>query len=613
LEAFIKPRDYQLTAEARTFEAWNEGHRSVLIVMPTGTGKSLTFANILHRKIKETGKKAIVVCERRELVWQAAEKIKEATDLRVDIEMGNYKSNHGADLFGIQADVIVSTIQTQNAGGDGLGRLTKFDPSDFAILVCDEAHHGTSKSYKRVFDYYKSNPELKILGVTATPDRADEEALGQIFDHVAFEYPLYKSEDGKPGAIIHGWLVPIVQQFVSATVDFSHIKTFAGDLAGAELETVLKAEKPLHEMTQAIFEISHGLEPMTLAEFSPEHWAQEVENLQFRRGIAFTRFVNHARLLADILNRIKPGFAAYVYGDQDPNERKKIIDDFKRAKGATVLANVNVLTEGYDDDGVKVIFSCCPTKSRSRYSQQIGRGTRPLSEIVYSLNAAPSARQRRFEISISDKPEILVVDFCGNSGKHKLITCADILGGHISDEAVEEAIAKARNHGRPVKMDELLEEEELRAEQKRLREAEETARKARIVGKTSYKMQRVDPFDLVQVKPVKERGWDAGKVLSPKMRGFLQKFGFDPGEFNFATGGQLIGIIKDRLDRKLCTLAQVRALKKRGIDAREFTFQQARDAFDRLNGRKPTESPSTVPPRPKRELAMAGPDDDVPF
>ena len=110
----------------------------------------------------------------------------------------------------------------------------------------------------------------------------------------------------------------------------------------------------------------------------------------------------------------------------------------------------------------------------------------------------------------------------------------------------------------------MLEEEEKRQEEKKLREAEEQARKVRLVGKSNYKLQAVDPFDLFQVRPVKARGWDQGKTLSPKMRGFLQRFGFDPDKFDFAKAGQLIGTLKDRLDKKLCTPKQALWLKNHG-------------------------------------------------
>ena len=142
----------------------------------------------------------------------------------------------------IKSPVVVSSVQTQNAGrkcvcqtmGDGLAfdgeqmecqecldgikrRMQRFNPYEFGLLIIDEAHHAPAQSYRRVIDYYGQNPELRVLGVTATPDRKDEQALGKVFDSVAFDYEL-------PQAIDDGWLVPIRQEFiVCEDLDFSSI------------------------------------------------------------------------------------------------------------------------------------------------------------------------------------------------------------------------------------------------------------------------------------------------------------------------------------------------------------------------------------------------------
>jgi superfamily II DNA or RNA helicase len=115
--------------------------------------------------------------------------------------MGEYRANtYGA----FRSKIIVGTIQTQIAGRAGKRRMTKFNPDEFSLLIIDEAHHSAAKSYRRVIDYYRQNPNLKVLGVTATPDRMDEKALGQIFESVAYEYDILDS-------INDGWLVPISQ------------------------------------------------------------------------------------------------------------------------------------------------------------------------------------------------------------------------------------------------------------------------------------------------------------------------------------------------------------------------------------------------------------------
>src|SRR6516162_7710293 len=235
-------RPYQAAASDAIFKEWQE-HDSTLVVMPTGGGKTILFADVIRRVFP---RRALVLAHREELIFQARDKIQRVTGLRSDVEMGEYAAEES--LFDA-ARVVVSTIQTQCSGGDGGGRMSKFDPQRFGVLIIDEAHHATSPSYRRVIDYYRTNPALKLLGVTATPDRADQEALGQVFKTVAFAYEVLD-------AIHDGWLVPIEQMMVHVEgLDYSSIRTTAGDLNGADLADVLEAEKNLHQMASASLDI----------------------------------------------------------------------------------------------------------------------------------------------------------------------------------------------------------------------------------------------------------------------------------------------------------------------------------------------------------------------
>ncbi len=222
----MKLRNYQLEARTAVFKEWDNGARSTFVVLPTGTGKTILFASIIEQI--QPGR-ALVAAHRSELIWQARDKIQAVTGLRADVEMGEYKSKTEGDLFHPSAQVIVATIQTLTSGGDGGGRMTKFDPMDFDLLIIDEAHHAVSTSYKKMIEYFLQNPKLKVFFCSATPDRSDEEALGQVCDTVAFDYEILN-------AIEDGWLVPIFQQMVEVeSLDFSTMRTTAGDLNGADL------------------------------------------------------------------------------------------------------------------------------------------------------------------------------------------------------------------------------------------------------------------------------------------------------------------------------------------------------------------------------------------
>ena len=532
-------RPYQAAASDAIFKEWQEND-STLVVMPTGGGKTVLFADVIRRMFP---RRALVIAHREELIFQARDKIQRVTGLSADVEMGEYRAENG--LFGA-ARVVVSTIQTQCSGGDGGGRMAKFDPQRFGVLIIDEAHHATSPSYRRVIDYYRTNPALKVLGVTATPDRADEAALGQVFQSVAFDYEVLD-------AIHDGWLVPIEQQMVHVEgLDYSSIRTTAGDLNGGDLAAVMEAEKNLQQMASASLAI-----------------------IGQRRALVFTASVKSAEMTAEIFNRHRSNMASWVCGKTDREERRRVLADFAAGK-LQVVCNCGVLTEGFDDPGVEVVLMGRPTKSRSLYSQMVGRSTRPLPGVV---DGPDTAEARRAAIATSAKPSCLVVDFVGNAGKHKLVTSADILGGKVSEEAVELAVTRARKAGGPVKMAEALDEaEEELNEQKRLAEA---ARRARLVATARFTTQSVDPFDVLHIDPLKPRGWDATRQLTEKQRSLLAKQGINPDGISFSQGKQLIAEIFRRWDGKLCSFKQAKLLRRYGYNT-DVSFAEASATIDAL-------------------------------
>ena len=283
----MKMRPYQDAAIAGAFRAWEE-NTSALIVLPTGLGKTVVFSEIVRRFQPV---RSMVIAHREELIFQAAEKIKRVTGLDGGVEMGELRAD---GWFGTPPPYVISTVQTQCSGGDGGGRMTKFLPGDFGLVVIDEAHHATAGTYRRVIDYYRQNPDCKILGVTATPDRADEEALGKVFDAVAFDYQILD-------AINQGWLVPVQQQMVTVeSMDFSNIRTTAGDLNQGELAEVMEEEDNLQRVAVPTVEICGS-----------------------RRAIVFAATVKQAERLCEIINRYRPDKAAWICG-KTAKERRRL-------------------------------------------------------------------------------------------------------------------------------------------------------------------------------------------------------------------------------------------------------------------------------------------------
>ena len=478
---------------------------------------------------------------REELAFQAKARIESIAGIDCEIEMAEMKAS--VNLFN-RTPCVIASVQTLHR------RLSQFHPGDFSVVICDEAHHAPAASWLKILEHFKQAPGLKILGVTATPDRADEEALGQVFDSVAFDYEILD-------AIHDGWLVPVNQQMVHiGGLDFSDVKTTAGDLNGGELAAVMEAEKNLQGMC-----------------------GSSIELIGDKPGLMFAASIKHAEMGCEIFNRHRPGMAAFICGSTPKEDRREIL---KRFTGGDIqiLCNVGIATEGFDAPHVAVILNGRPTKSRSLYAQIAGRALRPLTGLVDGL---ATAEERKAAIAESSKPFALLVDFVGNSGRHKLMTTADILGGKVSDEAVELAITIAKSKQGQVRMTDLLDEaEKTIREEREQRRLAEAARKARLIAKVQYRTQTVPPFEVFDLEPARERGWDSGKRLTEKQNALLLKQGIDGHAMPYAQAKAVLNEMFRRWSGKLATYKQCALLKKHGYDTKEMTMQDASSKIDAL-------------------------------
>lgn len=565
-------RDYQQGFCNGVQEQFSKGSKSTLGILPTGCGKTVCFSTIA-RDWKDG--RVLILAHREELIFQAAEKIEAITGDRPEIEMADYRAARHGLLTA--SNVVVSSVQTQNSGracsvcsqlscdycqGDYhkcpncsqqvlqceicLGgierRMQRFDPDEFGLIIIDEAHHATADSYRRILSYYGRNPALRILGVTATPDRADEQAMGKVFDSIAFEY-------GILNAINDGWLVPIKQQWVTVDgLDLSKVRTTAGDLNEGDLEKVMIDEENIHGVVSPTLEIAGD-----------------------KATLVFTASVEQAELTADVFNRHKPNSAICIHGGTPKDERRELLERY--SKGAfQFLCGCGVFLEGFDEPRIEVIAMARPTKSRALYAQAIGRGTRP---IYPPREATPD--ERKAAILGSPKPEMLVLDFVGNSGRHKLISTADILGDALPDEFVERAVKLAQTKGKPVDM--LTEFENLEA-------TIEQEKKKRIVANAKYHAQSMDPFDIFDITPPREPGWHKGRKPSEKMIAMLDRAGIPTKELSHVQAKKLIGELFKRREQNLCTFKQVKIIRRYGIDAANWKFQEASDYITKLAANK---------------------------
>lgn len=319
-------RPYQQEAREAISNQWASGVNKTLLVLPTGTGKTVVFSKVVEDQVNK-GDRVLIMAHRGELLAQAADKLKNITGLSCAVEKAE------ETCLGKWNRVVVGSVQTLQRPQ----RLSRFPDDYFSTIVIDEAHHAISEGYQRILSHF---PDAKVLGVTATPDRGDMRNLGEIFESLAYEYSIVQ-------AIRDGYLCKIMAQTIPLELDMRSLKTQAGDYTLGSIDT--------------------ALDPYL------EQIAAEMEKVcKDRKTVVFLPLIKTSQKFRDILNN--HGFnAAEVNGMSE--DRTEILQDFEAGK-YNVLCNSMLLTEGWDCPSVDCIIVLRPTKVRSLYCQMVGRGTR---------------------------------------------------------------------------------------------------------------------------------------------------------------------------------------------------------------------------------------------
>lgn len=552
----ITLRDYQQEAVKNTLASF-EQHRSTMVVMPTGTGKTATAASLMAHWDKPGD--ILFLAHRKELLHQTAKTYHRLTGEVSFIEQAEYqapeRSFHGRR-------VIVGSVQTLQR--KRLQQNRSFDPDRFSLIVIDECHHSPATSYLNILHHFgvvrhlpdherndkkqKKNFQLipvdegspiRVLGLTATPHRTDEQSMGQIFSDCAYQMDIWT-------AIEEGWLVPVTQRTVKVeSLNLDGIKLSKNehgekDFAPGELEKIMMEEKHLHEVADS-----------TLQECGQ------------RQGIIFAAGVTHAKLLKEVISRRKREVIE-INGATDPRERKLNLDRFQSGE-VQFLVNVGIATEGFDHPPTAAVIMARPTKSLLVYTQMLGRGTRPLTGCVDGL---PTAQERRSAIAESAKPNTLVLDFVGNS-KHKLVSSIDVLGGKYSARLLKLAGKKLQQKGGGT-VDEAIEE----AKEEIILQICSEVRKT-FVPTAVYLTEEISPFkrhvvtSLVTQKPPTPRG-----SASEGQINFLVKLGVDR-QVAMSWSKKQAGIVIDKLKRTRCTTGQAYHLSKAGYDPKDYNVETA--------------------------------------
>ncbi len=354
----IEPRPYQREAVEAVLRAYERGLQRVLVSLPTGTGKTIVFALVA----RERGGRTLILVHRDELVRQAVEKL---SLVWPDVSVGIVK----AEMDQHDAHVVVASVQTLSRP-----RRIKRVTMDFSTVIVDEAHHAVAPSYERILEaagaFQPGGP--LVLGVTATPERADKKALGKVFQEIVYRKTIEEM-------VLAGYLCDVRALRILLAVPLDKVKVRGGDYDEKQLSKAL---------------LDAGA-PSTIAEAYLAFAAD-------RKVIVFVPSVRLAFKTAEQL-QARGIAAAAVHGGTPVEERRDILEKLRNGT-IRVVVNCMVLTEGFDEPSVDGLVIARPTLSRPLYIQMVGRG----------LRIWPG------------KEDCLILDVVGVTERHDLVT-ADTL------------------------------------------------------------------------------------------------------------------------------------------------------------------------------------------
>ena len=370
----MKLRSYQEEAVRSTLNNIAKG-KAPLIIMATGTGKTIVFSTIAKVCVKYS-MRTLILAHTEELIDQAIDKAFNLIGVIPDKE----KAQHRAELT---SQIVVGSVQSMQKQ-----RLERWPRGHFNLIIIDEAHHAVAQSYMNILNYFTN---YALVGVTATPDRADQHELGTVFNSISYEYPLNR-------AIKDGHLVPIIGKRVTdLDIDLKDLRVSGKDYTDKQLGIV---------MLKYIIPISNSIK----------------KEIGDKKTLVFMPNVKSSAVLAEHLQR--SGINADYLSGERGKERRDILYRFKTGQ-IQVLVSCNILTEGFDEPSVEAIVILRPTTSRSLYSQMVGRGTR----------------------KHPGKENLLLVEFTYNYAKLNLVKPFELFASRDFDPRLREKVSLGEGEG----------------------------------------------------------------------------------------------------------------------------------------------------------------------
>lgn len=379
----MKPRDYQDYAVAEIFRYFIEGNRgNPVVAMPTGTGKSLVIAEFVRRALSQySGTRIMMVTHVKELIEQNYDKLLKIWPMA---PAGIYSA--GVGRREAHYPITFAGIASVHNKADLFGKVD--------LLVVDECHLIPGKSttmYRKFINFLlKVNPNLKVIGLTATPYRVGMGTITDengVFDEICCDMT---QMDVFNWFFDQGYLCELFPQRTETEIDLTGVGTQQGDFKQGQLQDATDKEYITHA---AVKEMVAAAEKE-----NRNHW------------LVFGTGVDHVNHIVTEIN--EQGYTAVpVHSKMPAAERDRNIELYLKGE-VTALVNMGVLTTGFDAPFTDLIGMLRATKSPGLWVQMLGRGTRPYYAEGYDLTTREG---RRAAIANSEKPDCLVMDFAGNT------------------------------------------------------------------------------------------------------------------------------------------------------------------------------------------------------
>ena len=358
-------RDYQQSMLQDLYKAWKR-NQSVMVQMPTGTGKTHLMAEVIRQRISQTSRRdeggVLIVAHRIELIEQISQTLNRFGIKHGILNKGLSHNNEWPQVMVASIQTLTRRLNTNDPNTSSLNTNGHELNTNFSLIIVDEAHHALAKTYRMMWERW---PKAKFLGLTATPCRLSGEAFTDLFDTLLQSWTIEEFID-------KGWLSDF--EYVSASPESEELRRVAslqkrgadGDYQTKELVTVMDCPESIEHLYETYRQFAGG-----------------------KKGIVYAINREHARHIADYY--AAQGVNCCVVDSKTPaKEREQMIEAYKagiqdRLRTNTricpyeridVLVNVDVFSEGFDCPEVEFIQLARPTLSLSKYLQQVGRGMR---------------------------------------------------------------------------------------------------------------------------------------------------------------------------------------------------------------------------------------------